>query len=141
LLPPSWPFLSSTADKLTNLLLIKIMLTKKTIKIILAFTLLLIFFLGYHHYYTQSRMVVFDVGQGDAIFFRTADGEDVLIDGGPDKTVLSKLDRYMPFWDRNIELMILTHPHADHVYGLNEVLKRYNVEMVMMTGVTYHEPG
>ncbi|MEK7123399.1 MAG: ComEC/Rec2 family competence protein [Patescibacteria group bacterium] len=74
----------------------------------------------------------FDVGQGDAIFIEAPSGNQVLIDGGPSRTVLAKLGRLMPFWDRTIDLLILTHPHYDHLAGLIEVLKRYKIGMVLM---------
>lgn len=85
----------------------------------------------------HGRLIVFDVGQGDAIYFRSPQGNDILIDGGPSDAVLAKLGRAMPFADRTIELMILTHPHADHVAGLVEVLKRYRVKAVMFPDVPY----
>jgi competence protein ComEC len=68
-----------------------------------------------------------DVGQGDGIFIRTPNGKDIVIDGGPDNKILSCLSDNMPFWDRKIDLMILTHPHDDHQYGLLLIAKRYEV--------------
>jgi len=79
----------------------------------------------------------FDVGQGDAIYIRTPVKQDILIDGGPDSSVLAKLGEAMPFYDRKIELMILTHPHADHLEGLVDILQRYKVEQVLYSGVDY----
>lgn len=76
----------------------------------------------------KLHIVVCDVGQGDAIFIRTPGGLDILIDGGPDDSVLSCLAGYMPFWDRDLELVILTHPHADHLNGLISVLGHYKVD-------------
>lgn len=78
-----------------------------------------------------------DVGQGDGIYIRTPDDVDVLIDGGPDKNVLTELSKVMPFWDREIDVMILTHPHSDHVTGLVEVLRRYKVKQIYYTGVLH----
>jgi len=75
----------------------------------------------------KLHVVICDVGQGDAIFIRTPRGSDILIDGGPDDSVLSCLGKHMPFWDRTIELMILTHPHADHLNGLITVLNHYKI--------------
>jgi len=75
----------------------------------------------------KLHVVICDAGQGDAIFIRTPQGSDVLIDGGPDSKVLSCLSSHMPFWDRTIEIMFLTHPHADHLTGLIDVVKRYRV--------------
>lgn len=79
----------------------------------------------------------FDVGQGDGIFIQTPSGNQILIDGGPDSAILSKLGKEMPFWDRSIDVLILSHPHADHLSGALEVLKRYNIGMVIESGVNH----
>jgi competence protein ComEC len=78
-----------------------------------------------------------EVGQGDAILIKTPAGQNILIDGGPDKTVLKRLAENLPWWDKQIDLMILTHPHDDHVSGLIDVLKRYHVKRILYTGVTH----
>lgn len=72
-------------------------------------------------------MTVCDVGQGDAIHIRADNGADILVDGGPNEKVLDCLQNNMPFWDRTIEVVILTHPDADHFRGLVSVLERYSV--------------
>ncbi len=77
----------------------------------------------------------FDVGQGDSIFVETLEGRQILIDGGPDITILEKLGEEMPFWDRTIDLVILTHPEYDHMSGLLEVLENYQIENILWTGV------
>ena len=84
------------------------------------------------------KVIIFDIGQGDAILIQTPDKLNILIDGGPDNKVVYKLGEYLSFYDRTIDLMILTHPHADHVVGLSEVLKRYEVKKVLTTGVKYY---
>ena len=81
------------------------------------------------------KVVFFDVGQGDSIFIETPERLQVLIDGGPDLTVLEKLAKEMPFYDRTIDLIILTHPEHDHLFGLLEVLKRYKVKNILWTGI------
>lgn len=78
----------------------------------------------------------FDVGQGDAILIKKGTFQ-VLIDGGPDETILSHLGRTLPPWDRTIEIVVLSHPHADHLVGLVEVLKRYEVGEIWGTGVIH----
>ncbi len=83
----------------------------------------------------ELEVVFFDVGQGDSIYIETSDNFQVLIDGGPSSVVLEKLGHEMPFYDRTIELLILTHPDHDHLFGLLEVLKRYKVENILWTGV------
>jgi len=77
----------------------------------------------------------FDVGQGDAIFIETPQRHQILIDGGPGSIILEKLSKEISFWDKTIDLIILTHPEADHLSGLNEVLKRYKIENILWTGV------
>lgn len=77
----------------------------------------------------------FDVGQGDAAFIETPKGKQILIDGGPDAAVLEKLGKAMPFWDRDIDLVILSHPAKDHMAGLLDVLHAYNVKNILWTGI------
>jgi competence protein ComEC len=77
----------------------------------------------------------FDVGQGDAIFIETPKHKQILVDGGPDLTILEKLGREMPFWDRYIDLIVLSHPEADHLTGLIEVAKRYKIGGILTTGI------
>jgi competence protein ComEC len=73
-----------------------------------------------------------DVGQGDAIFIRAPDGRQILVDGGPSPTaLLSELGDLLPFWDRDLDLVVLTHPDADHVTGLIPLLDRYRVARVL----------
>lgn len=72
------------------------------------------------------KIVACDVGQGDAILMTRKDIQ-ILIDGGPDRKVLECLDKNMPFWDRNIEVVILTHPQKDHYMGLIDVFETYQV--------------
>jgi len=72
-----------------------------------------------------------DVGQGDAILIHQG-SQQVLVDGGPNPQAITlELGQRMPFWDRTIELVVLTHPSADHVTGLIEVLNRYKVKQVL----------
>jgi competence protein ComEC len=81
-----------------------------------------------------------NVGQGDAELIKTPFGQNILIDGGPDSSVLGVLGDQLAFWDRKIDLMILSHPHEDHITGLVEVLKRYDVKKIIYTGVAYNAP-
>lgn len=76
-----------------------------------------------------------DVGQGDAEFIEMPDKKQILIDGGPDLSILEKIGREMAFYDRYIDLVILSHPEADHLNGLIEVLKRYQIGAVITNGV------
>jgi len=77
------------------------------------------------------HVIFLDVGQGDAVLIQQG-GIQILVDGGPSPQVLTgELGRLIPFWDRTIELVVLTHPHADHLAGLVEVLRRYKVEQIL----------
>jgi competence protein ComEC len=82
-----------------------------------------------------------DVGQGDAILVQTPDGRQILIDGGPNPTaLLNELSAVMPFWDRSLDLIVLTHPDGDHLTGLLAVLDRYQVARVLDTSQTDAAP-
>lgn len=81
-----------------------------------------------------------DVGQGDAILIKSPYGQNILIDGGPDGAVIGRLAENLEFWDRTIDLMILTHPHSDHVKGLIEVINQYDVKKILYTGASHSAP-
>ncbi|MBI2100361.1 MAG: MBL fold metallo-hydrolase [Candidatus Vogelbacteria bacterium] len=83
------------------------------------------------------KIAVLDIGQGDAIFIEAPNGNQVLIDGGPGEKILNRLTEQMPFYDRSIDLLILTHPHVDHLDGLLAVLKRYQIGAVIESEVEY----
>lgn len=85
----------------------------------------------------DNQVIFLNVGQGDSTLLLTAQGQRILIDGGPDKSVLYELSKYLPWWDRRLDVVILTHPHSDHVAGLVYVLRSYQVDQVMSTGVSY----
>ncbi|MBI5798882.1 MAG: MBL fold metallo-hydrolase [Candidatus Yonathbacteria bacterium] len=90
----------------------------------------------------RGKLVVYalDVGQGDALFIRFPNGTTMLIDGGPDGSVVEQLGGVLPFWERHIDTMVLTHPQADHVGGLPSVFERYSIGRVVMTGVLHTTP-
>jgi competence protein ComEC len=80
-----------------------------------------------------------DVGQGDAVLIQTPNGQNILIDGGPDPQKINlELSKKLPFWDRTIDLVVCTQPQADHVTGLVDVLQRYKVKQVLESGVSYN---
>ncbi|MFC1913929.1 DNA internalization-related competence protein ComEC/Rec2 [Chloroflexota bacterium] len=81
-----------------------------------------------------------DVGEGDAILIQKG-SQQILIDGGPSPQAINlELGKKMPFWDRTIELVILTHPHNDHLAGLVEVLQRFHVKQALYPDLTYESP-
>lgn len=77
---------------------------------------------------------VMDVGQGDALFIDTPNGNQLLVDGGPPHSATKALARVMPFYDRSIDLVALSHPHLDHFGGLLDVLHSYSVGGVVTSG-------
>jgi len=108
---------------------------KKTILILTVFilSLCLLIFLFYRTSGSSQELeiIFFDVGQGDSIFIQTPTNQQILIDGGPDTSVVSKIGEQLEFYDHHLDLVVLTHPHTDHIMGLIEVLKRYEVDYVM----------
>ena len=74
-----------------------------------------------------------DVGQGDAILLRSPSQESILIDGGQGDQVLSELGEVLPYWNRDIDLLVLTHPHLDHMEGLISVLEDYRVHEALLS--------
>ena len=72
-----------------------------------------------------------NIGQGDSIFIDAPSGRQVLIDGGPSGIVLRELSKVIPWYDRTIDVVIPTHPDADHIGGLIDVLPRYKIEMIV----------
>ncbi len=88
-------------------------------------------------YYSRSdtlSVIFLDIGQGDAILIMQGNNQ-ILIDGGPSgNKIMEKLGEHIPFWDRKIELVIATHPDRDHIAGLVEVIKNYQIGAVMENG-------
>jgi competence protein ComEC len=89
----------------------------------------------------MTRVVALDVGQGDATLITSPSGATALIDGGPDPDLLlRRLGEQLPWWQRRIDVMILTHPHEDHVAGLLAALERYRVGVILHAGRDYPNP-
>jgi competence protein ComEC len=79
------------------------------------------------------RVSFLDVGQGDATLIESPSGTQVLIDGGKGGSVLRELGRTLGFFDRDIDMIVATHPDMDHIGGLIDVLTRYHVGTILMT--------
>jgi competence protein ComEC len=89
---------------------------------------------------SNLHVSLLNVGQGDAILIQKGN-QQVLIDGGPSPRAIGiELGKQMPFWDRTIDLVVLTHPHADHLTGLVEVTNRYKVGQVLCPNLEYESP-
>ncbi len=83
----------------------------------------------------KLHLIFCNVGQGDAIYIRFPNRTDMLIDGGPDKKVLNCLGKFMPFYDRTIDVIVLTHPEADHFNGLIDVIQRYSMKYFVVNPI------
>jgi competence protein ComEC len=106
-------------------------LNRKWLVLSLAVAAVLVSFLAVSLPDDRLHVSFLDVGQGDAILIQKG-SQQVLVDAGPSpQAVCLRLGEKMPFWDRTIELVVLSHPSADHVTGLVEVLNRYRVEQVL----------
>ena len=79
-----------------------------------------------------------DIGQGDATLIRTPQGQNILIDGGPDNSLLSQVAASLPWWEREIDYVIVTRWHEDHFAGLIELFNKYKVKNILATG---HQPS
>lgn len=105
---------------------------KKIIKIISGIAFLLIL-LTYIKLFISNldkglpEIDILNVGQGDASLIKLPNHINILIDGGPDNLVIRRLGETLPFYLRKIDLVILSHPHDDHILGLIEVIKRYKI--------------
>jgi competence protein ComEC len=90
----------------------------------------------------RAHVVVLDVGQGDAILVLGERGGRLLVDGGPDpERLVAALDARIPPWDRRIDVVVLTHPHDDHVAGLPLLLGRYTVGRAFEPGLDAPSPA
>lgn len=83
----------------------------------------------------ENKIFFLDVGQGDSILITTELNKSILIDGGPDQDLPYKIAKHLAFYDRTIDLIILTHSDADHLAGLLPVLEKYQVKEVLITGI------
>lgn len=112
---------------------------KENLKLYLLVFLIGINFFIWYAIFSENRkdltVAFLDVGQGDAIFIESVDGKQILIDGGSNAQVLRQLGKVMPFYDRSIDMVVLTHPDQDHIGGLPTVLENYKVDYVLESGV------
>lgn len=89
----------------------------------------------------RAEIDFLNVGQGDSVLIRTPDNQFILIDGGPDRSALSRLGEVLPWYVRTLDLVILTHPHDDHVSGLINVLANYHVSAIASGSATGTNPS
>jgi len=102
--------------------------------------IIIVVFLAVFSFDSNLHIIACDVGQGDAILV-TLGRNQILIDGGPNNKVLECLSKYIPFWDREIEMVVLTHPQKDHYGGLLEVFRRYRVDNLLANALDSSDQG
>lgn len=108
-------------------------LRKKNTKFVAIVIIVLLAAATYSLQSSPLNVIFFDVGQGDAILINGPDNFQILIDGGSDDTLAKKIGKYLPANDRTIEVILLSHPDSDHLTGLIEIVRRYNVRYVIQT--------
>jgi competence protein ComEC len=86
----------------------------------------------------ELEVAVLDIGQGDSIYIKSPTGTEVLIDAGPDSSVLRELPQVMAYGDRTLDAVIATHPDSDHIGGFVDLLPRYTVKNFIEPGIPKH---
>ncbi len=86
----------------------------------------------------KLHVSILDVGQGDSILIRTPEGSDILVDAGPDPlAACTQLGRQLPFWDRDIDMLILTQCQSDHIAGAVQIMHKYNIKYLALPAVNF----
>ncbi len=83
----------------------------------------------------KTHLYFLDIGQGDSALIVTPSGKKIVVDGGADLRPLEQVGKYLSFFDRTIDLLVLSHPHLDHLFSSPEFLLRYRVRSVTLTGI------
>lgn len=89
----------------------------------------------------KLHIVFCNVGQGDGAYIKFPDGRDMVVDGGPNDAIINCLSRHMPFWDRHIDVVAMSHPQKDHLQGLISVFARYSVDYFLKSDVANASEG
>lgn len=99
----------------------------------------IVLYFAYKSHEGTLKVVFLDIGQGDAIFIESPTGNQVIIDGGPGSTLVSQVSKQMSFFDRHIDMILVTNPDKDHFEGFIPLLSRYTVETLVEPGVSADE--
>lgn len=111
-------------------------ISKKQLIGIALFSLTIVVFSFLASFFSSNSKIVFcDVGQGDGVYIRLISGYDIVIDAGPNRKIQECLGKHMPFYDREIELAILTHPQKDHYYGFLSIIDRYKINTFVLNKI------
>ena len=121
----------------------KVIFFMKKIYLIMLIILAIVaglFFYTHFSSHPAFRVVFLNVGQGDATLIDFNNGARMLVDCGPDRKILSKLGKYLPFFDRQIDYLLISHPDLDHYGGCVDVLKRYDIKNIIGNGAIKTDP-
>jgi len=88
----------------------------------------------------RTKVTFLDVGQGDSALIQTKSGKTILVDSGPDNIISERLSKELGPFQKQIDYVILTHPHADHIAGLNTLFDRYTFNQIYMSEFTHTSP-
>lgn len=103
---------------------------------VLSLAVLLIFYIDWHNVHPRLTFTVFNIGQGDAMLIDSPSRTQVLVDAGSGRVTLNNLSQVMSPFDRYIDVLIITNPDQDHIGGVVDILKVYDVGMILESGTT-----
>ena len=83
------------------------------------------------------KVKILDIGQGDSILIQTPHGKNIIVDGGPGVALIDELGKETSYWQKTIDMIVLTNPDRDHMEGFLELMRRYDVKRVLFTGVVH----
>jgi len=83
---------------------------------------------------SNLKVYFFDIGQGDGMLIRTPTHQNIVIDGGPDNTFITKLGQALPFYDRTVDAVFVTNPDKDHFAGFIDLFNDFGVLSVFESG-------
>ncbi|MBX4187664.1 MAG: MBL fold metallo-hydrolase [Candidatus Doudnabacteria bacterium] len=115
--------------------------TKSILKYLITPLLIVVLFLVFYKGYDNSDRLLhvdfYDVGQGDSFLITTYQGNQILVDGGPGDVILENLASDLGPFDKDLDMIVLTHAHLDHFEGLISVLGKYKVKKILMPNVEF----
>jgi competence protein ComEC len=112
------------------------------IVLILGLLVAVIWYAALHESRSGKLTIAFmNIGQGDSIYIESPTGTQVIVDGGPDGSVIRELSHLVPFYDRTIDALIVTNPDQDHFSGFVDVMDRYKVKSVFESGTKKDSGG
>jgi competence protein ComEC len=120
------------------------MLKQKNLKILFLFLSIINISIWSNYFSSFERNLSIhfvDVGNGDGIFIKTPDNFKIVVDGGPKNKFSDYLGINFPFLNKDIDLLVLSHPHEDHILGAIDILKNYNVKKILGSGIIFNSPA